>query len=155
MLKIPIFLSLGYLLRKKSCCRTGQLGVRICVWNKLHFNLLSISHRALTHITWHSFPYFLCFAKESNKERRFFSKGSAGKKGLYAVIAVRLQSSWRWFSAYHCPDLAKSSGIAKNKHQSFECRIYGIKRRHHILNFPSSIVWILKKGLFSFSKDAN
>ena len=28
--------------------------------------------------------FFLCFAKERNKERRLFSKGSAGKK-----IAVR------------------------------------------------------------------
>jgi hypothetical protein len=48
------------------------------------------------------FPYFLfCFAKkESSKEkRRFFAKGSAGKKIAKRCCLKHYSATWRWLSA--------------------------------------------------------
>ena len=41
--------------------------------------------------------FLLLRQKKETKKRRFFSKGSAGKKGLYSVGAVRQAPAWRWF----------------------------------------------------------
>ena len=52
--------------------------------------------------------FFLCFAKERNKERRLYSKCSAGIKRLCAGCAQLLSPAWRWNSTWQCCFIAFS-----------------------------------------------
>jgi hypothetical protein len=77
-------------------------------------------------------PYFLfCFAKkESSKEkRRFFAKGSAGKKKAIRCFLKLYSATWRWLSAYRLLLFKGINGMSlKDSLISFLNHIYGIKK---------------------------
>jgi hypothetical protein len=77
-------------------------------------------------------PYFLfCFAKkESSKEkRRFFAKGSAGKKIAQRCYLKHYLAAWCWLSAYRLQLLKGIKYIERQASFLSDInRIYGIKK---------------------------
>jgi hypothetical protein len=87
----------------------------------------------------HYRTFLLLRQKKSTKRKAIFSKGSAGKKGLYAVMAQRLSAGWRWFWLYEGMLLGLWTLPALERGLAFS-RSSRPKKGHHNFGFFASIL---------------